>query len=259
MGYFRQLPNIQTLNRTKNDVSIDETVIIKNLFRRAKIRDDIIDVVTAFEYYQVTENETPNQVAQKIYGNPELDWVILLTNNIINIQNEWPIDSNSFNNYLFDKYGSEEKLLEVRYYETSELRDSFGRVVLEQGLIVDQTFYDAPEYRNVVTTPVGINYPPIFIAGTQASATAVVNQNLSISEITGIVTGLGYKTTPTVSFSEPPTTVSASVNASVSGFAVTSFNTLTGGKGYLTTPTITISPPPNSIQATATCVVDPLF
>ena len=173
MGYFRQLPNIQTLNRTKNDVSIDETVIIKNLFRRAKISDDIIDVVTAFEYYQVTENETPNQVAQKIYGNPELDWVILLTNNIINIQNEWPIDSNSFNNYLFDKYGSEEKLLEVRYYETSELRDSFGRVVLEQGLIVDQTFYDAPEYRNVVTTPVGINYPPIFIAGTQASATAV--------------------------------------------------------------------------------------
>ena len=259
MGYFRQLPNIQTLNRTKNDVSIDETVIIKNLFRRAKIRDDIIDVVTAFEYYQVTENETPNQVAQKIYGNPELDWVILLTNNIINIQNEWPIDSNSFNNYLFDKYGSEEKLLEVRYYETSELRDSFGRVVLEQGLIVDQTFYDAPEYRNVVTTPVGIIYPPIFIAGTQASATAVVNQNLSVSEITGIVTGLGYKTTPTVSFSEPPTTVSASVNASVSGFAVTSFNTLTGGKGYLTTPTITISPPPNSIQATATCVVDPLF
>ena len=52
MGYFRQLPNIQTLNRTKNDVSIDETVIIKNLFRRAKIRDDIVDVVnrTNFQY-----------------------------------------------------------------------------------------------------------------------------------------------------------------------------------------------------------------
>ena len=257
MGYFRELPNIQTLNRTKNDISIDETVVIKNLFRRAKIRDDIVDVVTAFEYYQVTENETPNQVAQKIYGNPELDWVILLTNNIINIQNEWPINSNSFNNYLFDKYGSEEKLLEIHHYETSELRDSFGRVVLSQGLIVDQTFYDAPKYRNIVTTPIGINYPPIFVAGTQSSATAVVNQNLSVSGITGIVTGLGYKTAPIVSFSEPPTNVNASVNASVSGFAVTSFNTLTGGKGYLSTPTITIGAPPDSVQSVATCTIEP--
>ena len=84
MGYFRELPNIQVLNRTKNDISIDETVIIKNLFRRAKIREDIIDVVTAFEYYQITENETPSQVAQRIYRNHELDWVLLITNNNIN-------------------------------------------------------------------------------------------------------------------------------------------------------------------------------
>ena len=101
MGYFRELPNIQVINRTNNDVSIDETVIIKNLFKRAKIREDVIDVVTAFEYYQVTENETPSRIAEKIYQDPELDWVILTTNNIINIQDEWPISSNSFNNYLF--------------------------------------------------------------------------------------------------------------------------------------------------------------
>ena len=127
MGYFRELPNIQVINRTKNDVSIDETVIIKNLFKRAKIREDVIDIVTAFEYYQVTENETPSQVAEKIYGDPELDWVLLTTNNIINIQDEWPVSSNSFNNYLFDKYGSEEKLLEIHHYETMELKDSFWK------------------------------------------------------------------------------------------------------------------------------------
>jgi plastocyanin len=259
MGYFKELPNIQVINRTKNDVSIDETVIIKNLFKRAKIREDIIDIVTAFEYYQVTENETPSQVAEKIYGEPELDWVILTTNNIINVQDEWPINSNSFNNYLLDKYGSEEKLLEIHHYETIELLDSFGRVVLPQGLLVDETFYNAPEFKNFTTPPPGINFPPIFVSGTQASAVAVVeNRRVVGIATTNLQSGLGYKTPPTVTFSAPPATINASVNASVSGFAVTSFNTLTGGRGYLSTPTVTIEAPPDSIQAVATCTIEPV-
>jgi plastocyanin len=259
MGYFKELPNIQVINRTKNDVSIDETVIIKNLFKRAKIREDVIDIVTAFEYYQVTENETPSQVAEKIYGEPELDWVILTTNNIINVQDEWPITNNSFNNYLLDKYGSEEKLLEIHHYETIELLDSFRRVVLPQGLLVDETFYNAPEFKNFDTPPPGINFPPIFVPGTQANAIAIV-ENRSVVGVatTNLQSGLGYKTPPTVTFSAPPTTINASVNASINNFAVTSFNTLTGGRGYLSTPTVTIGAPPDSIQAVATCEIDPL-
>lgn len=258
MGYFKELPNIQVINRTKNDISIDETVIIKNLFKRAKIRDDVIDIVTAFEYYQVTENETPNQVAEKIYGDPELDWVILTTNNIINVQDEWPITSNSFNNYLLDKYGSEEKLLEIHHYETIELLDSFGRVVLPEGLLVDETFYKAPEFKNFTTPPPGINFPPIFVPGTQASAMAVVeNRRVVGIATTNLQPGLGYRTPPTVSFSAPPVTVNASVNASINNFRVESFNTLTGGRGYLSTPTVTIEAPPDSVQAVATCEIEP--
>lgn len=256
MGYFNELPNIQVVNRIKTEVSIDETVIIKNLFKRAKIRDDIIDVVTAFEYYQVTENETPSQLAEKIYGEPELDWVILTTNNIINVQDEWPIDNNSFNKYLLDKYGSEEKLLEIHHYETIELKDSYGRVIIPQGLLVDKTFYDAPEFRNYTTAPYGIIFPPITIPGTIASAISIVDyQTKSVVGVTSLQPGLGYKFAPNITFSDPPQTTNASVNASVSGFAVNSFNTLTGGQGYLTTPTVTIGSPPDSIQAIATCAI----
>ena len=258
MGYFKELPNIQVINRTKNDISIDETVIIKNFFRRAKIREDIIDIVTAFEYYEITENENPSQVAEKVYGEPELDWVVLTTNNIINVQNDWPIDGNSFNNYLIDKYGSEEALTEVHHYETLELKDSSGRVVLPEGLLVDQAFFDAPEFRSFTTAPPGITFPPINVPGTIASATSVLGaQTTSVVGITNLQSGLGYKSPPTVTFSNPPITGNASVNASISGFAVTSFNTLTGGQGYLTTPTVTISSPPNSIQSTALCEIDP--
>lgn len=93
MSYFRELPNLQILNRTKNEVSNDETLVIKNFFKRAKLREDIGAVTSAFEYYLITEDERPEQVAQRVYGDPELDWVVLLTNNIINIQDEWSYES----------------------------------------------------------------------------------------------------------------------------------------------------------------------
>jgi hypothetical protein len=262
MGYFKELPNIEVVNRIKTDVSIDEKVIIKNFFKRAKIREDVASVVTAFEYYQITENETPSQVAEKVYGEPELDWVILTTNNIINVQDDWPIDENSFNNYLLDKYGSESKLEEIHHYETLELKDTFGRVVLPEGLWVDEAFYNAPEFRNIDEPPPGITFPPIVIPGTIASASAILGNQISNSTsvvgIANLQSGLGYTSPPTVTFSDPSPTANASVDASVTNFAVSSFNTLVGGQGYLSTPTVTISPPPTSIQATASCEINPV-
>ena len=64
----------------------------KNLFRRVKIRDDLSDVILGFEKYTIQNNERPDQVAQKVYGNVNYDWVVLLVNNIINVYDEWPND-----------------------------------------------------------------------------------------------------------------------------------------------------------------------
>jgi hypothetical protein len=262
MGYFKELPNIEVVNRIKTDVSIDEKIIIKNFFKRAKIREDISSVVTAFEYYQITENETPSQVAEKVYGEPELDWVILTTNNIINVQDDWPIDTNSFNKYLLDKYGSESRLQEIHHYETLELKDTFGRVVLPAGLWVDEAFYNAPEFRNMSEEPPGITFPPILIPGTIASASAILggspSDSTSVVGIASLQPGLGYDSPPTVTFSDPAPSANASVNASVTNFIVSSFNDLVGGQGYLSTPIVTISPPLASIQATASCEIDPI-
>jgi hypothetical protein len=260
MGYFRELPNIQTVNRTKNQISIDENVVIKNLFRRAKIRDDILSVVTAFEYYTINQNETPNQVAEKIYGDPELDWVILTTNNILNVQDEWPIDSKSFSNYLLDKYGSEEELQRIHHYETLEVRDGFGRVVLPNGLWVDEAFYEAPEFKSFDIPPPGILFPPIKIPGTIASAIPVlgseVSNSTSIVGLTSVVSGIGYNSPPTVTFSDPTPTASASANIIVNDFHVSDINVSINGFGYNNTPQVTISSPTDSVQASATAVID---
>lgn len=260
MGYFNELPNIQTVNRTKKEISIDETVVIKNLFRRAKIREDILNVVTAFEYYTINENETPSAVAEKIYRDPELDWVVLVTNNIINVQDEWPIDSNSFLNYLLDKYGSEEELEKIHHYETIEVKDSFGRVVLPDKLFVDEAFYEAPEFKSFDTPPPGILFPPIKIPGTIASATPVLGSepenSTSIVGLTNIVSGLGYNELPEVTFSDPTPTSNASASVVISNFSVFSVTNLISGQGYNATPKVTMSPPPNSVQSTATAVID---
>ena len=254
MGYFNELPNLQILNRTKNKISNDETLEIKNLFKRAKLREDIGSVSSAFEYYMITEDERPDQVAQKVYGDPELDWVILTSNNITNIQDEWPLNLDSFNKYMLDKYGSEEAFEEIHHYETISLKDSFGREVFPGGLMVDKAFYNSPEYETVTDAPLGVTFPPIYIPGTQAVLTPVVagiaNSIVDIQITNG---GLGYQKTPKVNITTPPVTANASAVSEITDFRVSGIATIDGGQGYNFAPLVSFSAPITSVQATVNC------
>ena len=137
MSYFRELPNFEYIANFPNQSFNDDYVVAKNIFKRAKLRSDISSAITAFNYYQIVDNERPDQVAAKVYDNAELDWVILITNNITNINQQWPLDNNSFYKYLIDKYGSDEELGKVHHYETVEFRDEYNRLVVPGGLQVD--------------------------------------------------------------------------------------------------------------------------
>jgi len=137
MGYFRELPNFQYIANFPNQSFNTDYVVAKNIFKRAKLRSDISSAITAFNYYQIIDNERPDQVAAKVYDNAELDWVILTTNNITNINQQWPLDNNSFYKYLLDKYGSDEELGKTHHWETVEFKDEYGRVVIPGGYQVD--------------------------------------------------------------------------------------------------------------------------
>lgn len=256
MAYFNELPNLEIVNRTSNRTSNDETIIVKNLFRRAKLREDIENVVTAFTYYNIEENERPDQVAQKIYGDPELDWVVMVVNNIVNVQDDWPISKDSFDNYLLSKYGSLEKLYEIKHYETIELKDSFGRVILPAKLLVDESFYNTPVYQKNDTPPPGITFPDITSPGNVAIATATIDINGSINGVALENAGTGYVMTPLVSVESAPITLDASVGIAVSDFSVSGVTTFFGGQGYDSVPTITIDPPFPSVQASAECLLN---
>jgi hypothetical protein len=139
MSYFRELPNFEYIANFPNQSFNDDYVVAKNIFKRAKLRSDISSAITAFNYYQIVDNERPDQVAAKVYDNAELDWVILTTNNITNINQQWPLDNNSFYKYLIDKYGSDEELGKTHHWETVEFRDEYGRIVVPGGYQVDPT------------------------------------------------------------------------------------------------------------------------
>ena len=104
-SYFKQVPNFEYVNRTKGNTDISNYITIKNLFKRGKIRPDIFGNVSFFTKYKVIGNERPDNVAFKEYDDPSLDWVVLLSNNILNVQDEWPLPQSSLVEILLDKYG----------------------------------------------------------------------------------------------------------------------------------------------------------
>ncbi|MBM5783198.1 MAG: hypothetical protein FJ368_07265, partial [Pelagibacterales bacterium] len=106
--YFRQVPNFEYVSRNAGEQNISDYVAVKNLFKRGKLREDIFGNLNFFTKYKIIGDERPDNVAFKLYGDSTLDWVVLLSNNILNIQSEWPMTQRTFDQVMLNKYGSYE-------------------------------------------------------------------------------------------------------------------------------------------------------
>jgi hypothetical protein len=139
--YFRQVPNFEYVSRNPGDKYISEYIPVKNLFKRGKLREDIFANLQFFEKYSIVGDERPDNVAFKFYGDETLDWVVLLSNNILNIQSEWPMTQRTFDEVMLERYGSYENLYSgVHHYETEEINNSVGIKVLQGGLRISTTW-----------------------------------------------------------------------------------------------------------------------
>lgn len=152
--YFRYIPNFDYVDRTVNGQNISDYTLTKNLFKRAKIREDIFADLTFFTKYRVRDNDRPDNVAFEVYNDENLDWIVLLSNNIINYETEWPMTQQALDNYLLNKYGNYNNVYANRHFETLEVKDSKGNMIIRQGLEVPEdfsvTFYD-PGLKQIVT------------------------------------------------------------------------------------------------------------
>lgn len=138
MGYFRELPELDYQSFLSDSDSSSNYLRVKNLFRRCKLRDDLQSVFTLFNKYEIVEGARPDTVAEELYGDAELDWVVLMTAGIINVRNEWPLSDRQIYNYSLEIYGTQ--LNDVHHYETREVKDANGRLILPKGKVVDSTF-----------------------------------------------------------------------------------------------------------------------
>ena len=144
-NYFDQVPDFNYVSRLPN-AKISDYITVKNLFKRGKLREDIFQETTFFEKYQIQGDDRPDNVAFDVYEDETLDWIVLLSNNITNIQTEWPLNHESFYNFLITKYESEENIHAVHHYETTEVKNTAQTVIVPKGLKVPQNysieFYD---------------------------------------------------------------------------------------------------------------------
>lgn len=136
MAYFTNFPKVSLPSFADNRRSSLDFVNSTNLFKRGKIREEIIGSIAAFERYSINGDDRPDNVAFRVYGDSSLDWVILISNNILNVRDEWPMNQYDFKRYIDNKY-STTLLTQIHHYESKEVRNSKGLLLQQSGIWVD--------------------------------------------------------------------------------------------------------------------------
>ena len=145
-SYFNLIPDFDYVSRLP-DAKISDYNRVKNFFRRVTLREDIYQNLTFFTKYSIEGDDRPDNVANKVYEDSSLDWLILLANNITHIPTEWPMPQNDFDRFLLEKYDNYDTLYNgVHHHETIEVKDSNDITIVRPGLEVSsdftQTYYD---------------------------------------------------------------------------------------------------------------------
>jgi len=156
--YFRNIPDFEYVNRTKDGQFISNYTQVKNFFKKGRIREDLFQDLTVFEKYSVKGDDRPDNVAFEIYDDPTLDWVVLTSNNITNVQNEWPLSQKGFEDYILDKYKTHEKLNEIHHYESNEVKDTNGVIIFPKGVRVSAaqsvSYFEPLSEESVTVNPI---------------------------------------------------------------------------------------------------------
>ena len=116
MAYFDRFP-LMTYDIKNNN----QYKLLPDILRRVKLRAAIKSGVFLFDKYDVPYGDKPEDVAFKFYGDPELHWVILMTNNVTDRYYQWPMPQPQFEEFLADKYGAGSEDA-IHHYEKARSR-----------------------------------------------------------------------------------------------------------------------------------------
>ena len=91
--------------------------IVTNLLKRVALRTKVRTNTLLYDTYDVKEGETPEMIADKLYDDPQLHWVVLFVNNITDRYHQWPMNFGQFNAFIDDKYTD---INAVHHYEIAQ-------------------------------------------------------------------------------------------------------------------------------------------
>ena len=141
--YFSIIPDLAYDEKPiKYPFSESDFTVAKNFFRRYKINEDAFSNVVYFNKYTIVDGDRPDNLANLFYGNQFYDWVILITNNMVNAQYDWPM--NNYELYKILEQEFDDPYSQINHYE---IKESIGHYAA--GLHVDQTFYIGQHKLNI--------------------------------------------------------------------------------------------------------------
>ena len=138
ISYFNLLPNFKYLSPLKEGGKRDQYIEVKNLFKRIRLKSEVFQFALSFNDYIIDDGERPDTIAEGLYASAKYDWVVLLSANIINVEDQWPVPEGKLWDLADEKYGGD--LNAVHHYETKEVKNSDGKLILPGKLVVDSDF-----------------------------------------------------------------------------------------------------------------------
>jgi len=137
--YFKNFPTI-----IYDAVGNGEFKDVKNLLRRVAIRAKVKTNALLYDTYDVKEGESPESIADKLYDDPELHWVVLLVNDVTDRYHQWPLNYSQFNQYIADKYDNVDGVHHYELAQSSGNTDTKIEVYNNSALYSgDQDFYSS--------------------------------------------------------------------------------------------------------------------
>jgi len=166
-SFFSYLPELEyTATRTDYQFTNQDFVLAKNIFRGLTL-ENASYATSLFKEFQLKEGVRPEQVSEAVYGDPNYDWVILLTNKIVDLKNDWPLSSAEFEILIEKKYDNPHS---VKNYLTKEVKNDIGEIVLPGGL---EVYYDPNDQDSFKITYIK-SYNP-FVEETENGATLLTS------------------------------------------------------------------------------------
>ena len=129
--YFNYFP--KTYYTSNNKATGIDTVT--NLIARFGFESKLKENALVFYEYNIQESDTPEIIASKYYDNPERHWIVLLFNDIIDPQFDWPLQYNTLIEYIDQKYTA----------------NGAANTPSQSGLVWSQSVNNVKAYHKIVT------------------------------------------------------------------------------------------------------------